>query len=40
MSMVGYLLCLGDRHPSNFMLHRYSGKILHISTLEIALKVQ
>ncbi|KAL3621477.1 hypothetical protein CASFOL_036389 [Castilleja foliolosa] len=29
MSMVGYLLGLGDRHPSNFMLHRYSGKILH-----------
>ncbi|KAM7479086.1 hypothetical protein LguiA_027299 [Lonicera macranthoides] len=30
MSMVGYLLGLGDRHPSNLMLHRYSGKILHI----------
>ncbi|XP_028061654.1 serine/threonine-protein kinase TOR isoform X1 [Camellia sinensis] len=30
MSMVGYLLGLGDRHPSNIMLHRYSGKILHI----------
>ncbi|KAL5182201.1 Serine/threonine-protein kinase TOR [Glycine soja] len=28
MSMVGYLLGLGDRHPSNLMLHR--GKILHI----------
>ncbi|KAF5936989.1 hypothetical protein HYC85_024495 [Camellia sinensis] len=27
---VGYLLGLGDRHPSNLMLHRYSGKILHI----------
>ncbi|KAK7244360.1 hypothetical protein RIF29_39181 [Crotalaria pallida] len=27
-SMVGYLLGLGDRHPSNLMLH--SGKILHI----------
>ncbi|KAI3669407.1 hypothetical protein L6452_40642 [Arctium lappa] len=30
MSMVGYLLGLGDRHPSNLMLHRVSGKILHI----------
>ncbi|XP_047315173.1 serine/threonine-protein kinase TOR isoform X1 [Impatiens glandulifera] len=30
MSMVGYLLGLGDRHPSNLMLHRHSGKILHI----------
>ncbi|KAL6195725.1 hypothetical protein ACLB2K_031343 [Fragaria x ananassa] len=27
---VGYLLGLGDRHPSNLILHRYSGKILHI----------
>ena len=24
------MLGLGDRHPSNLMLHRYSGKILHI----------
>lgn len=30
MSMVGYLLGLGDRHPSNLMLDRYSGKLLHI----------
>ncbi|CAM0955895.1 unnamed protein product [Alopecurus aequalis] len=30
MSMAGYLLGLGDRHPSNLMLDRYSGKILHI----------
>ncbi|KAG0576661.1 hypothetical protein KC19_5G097200 [Ceratodon purpureus] len=30
MSMVGYLLGLGDRHPSNLMLDRHSGKILHI----------
>jgi len=30
MSMVGYILGLGDRHPSNLMLHRYTGKILHI----------
>ncbi|XP_039157640.1 serine/threonine-protein kinase TOR isoform X3 [Eucalyptus grandis] len=31
MSMVGYLLGLGDRNPSSLMLHRYSGKILHLN---------
>ena len=30
MSMVGYVLGLGDRHPSNLMLDRVSGKVLHI----------
>ena len=30
MSAVGYVLGLGDRHPSNLMLDRLSGKILHI----------
>ena len=30
MSMAGYILGLGDRHPSNLMLDRYSGKLLHI----------
>lgn len=30
MSMVGYVLGLGDRHPSNLMLNRLSGKICHI----------
>lgn len=30
MSMVGYILGLGDRHPSNLMLERNSGRILHI----------
>ena len=30
MSMVGYILGLGDRHPSNLMLDRSSGKIVHI----------
>ncbi|CAH1772250.1 unnamed protein product [Owenia fusiformis] len=30
MSMVGYVLGLGDRHPSNLMLDRLSGKIAHI----------
>lgn len=28
--MVGYLLGLGDRHPSNIMLQRFTGKIVHI----------
>lgn len=30
MSMVGYILGLGDRHPSNLMLERPTGKIIHI----------
>ena len=30
MSMVGYILGLGDRHPSNILLERSSGKIVHI----------
>lgn len=30
MSMVGYILGLGDRHPSNLMLDRLTGKVVHI----------
>ena len=30
MSMVGYVLGLGDRHPSNLLIDRNSGKLLHI----------
>lgn len=30
MSIVGYVLGLGDRHPSNLMLDRITGKIIHI----------
>jgi FKBP12-rapamycin complex-associated protein len=30
MSMVGYILGLGDRHPSNLMLDQLSGRVLHI----------
>lgn len=30
MSMVGYILGLGDRHPSNLMLDRTSGQVVHI----------
>jgi len=29
-SMVGYILGLGDRHPSNLLLHRVTGKVVHI----------
>ncbi len=30
MSMVGYILGLGDRHPSNIMIDRVSGRVVHI----------
>ena len=30
MSIVGYILGLGDRHPSNLMLDRVSGQVVHI----------
>jgi FKBP12-rapamycin complex-associated protein len=30
MSMTGYILGLGDRHPSNLMLDRLTGKVVHI----------
>jgi len=30
MSMVGYILGLGDRHPSNLMLDRHTGRVVHI----------
>eukprot|EP00730_Choanoeca_flexa_P003522 TRINITY_DN11433_c0_g1_i2.p1 TRINITY_DN11433_c0_g1~~TRINITY_DN11433_c0_g1_i2.p1 ORF type:complete len:1412 (+),score=409.66 TRINITY_DN11433_c0_g1_i2:447-4238(+) len=30
MSMVGYVLGLGDRHPSNLMIDRKSGGIMHV----------
>ena len=30
MSIVGYILGLGDRHPSNLMLDQISGRVLHI----------
>lgn len=30
MSMAGYVLGLGDRHPSNLMFDQISGKIVHI----------
>ena len=30
MSIVGYFLGLGDRHPSNLMVHRFTGSVIHI----------
>ena len=30
MSIVGYILGLGDRHPSNLMLDRVTGMVIHI----------
>lgn len=30
MSILGYVLGLGDRHPSNFMIDRNSGDVVHI----------
>ena len=41
MSIVGYILGLGDRHPSNIMIDRNSGKVLHIDfgdCFEVAMK--
>eukprot|EP01017_Pseudomicrothorax_dubius_P008321 TRINITY_DN12727_c0_g5_i2.p1 TRINITY_DN12727_c0_g5~~TRINITY_DN12727_c0_g5_i2.p1 ORF type:complete len:329 (-),score=90.43 TRINITY_DN12727_c0_g5_i2:44-1030(-) len=41
MSMVGYILGLGDRHPSNLMMQRMTGKIVHIDfgdCFEVAMK--
>jgi len=29
-SMVGHILGLGDRHPSNLLLDRVTGKVIHI----------
>ena len=34
-SMVGYILGLGDRHPSNLLLDQISGKIVHIDFVSV-----
>lgn len=41
MSMVGYILGLGDRHPSNIMMDKLTGALVHIDfgdCFEIAMK--
>ena len=30
MSIVGYILGLGDRHPKNILIHKDLGKVVHI----------
>ncbi|EAY04287.1 PIKK family atypical protein kinase [Trichomonas vaginalis G3] len=30
MSMAGYVIGLGDRHPSNIMIQRHTGRVIHI----------
>ncbi|KAJ2761942.1 phosphatidylinositol kinase- protein kinase tor1, partial [Coemansia nantahalensis] len=30
MSMAGYILGLGDRHPNNVLIHERTGKVVHI----------
>ena len=30
MSMVGYILGLGDRHPSNLLVDKFTGQVVHI----------
>ena len=30
MSIVGYIIGLGDRHPFNIMIQRNTGKVVHI----------
>ena len=37
MSMAGYILGLGDRHPSNLMLDRVSGRVVHIDFGELVI---
>ncbi|OHS94120.1 hypothetical protein TRFO_11408 [Tritrichomonas foetus] len=30
MSVVGYIIGLGDRHPSNIMIHKFTGSVIHV----------
>lgn len=41
MSMAGYTIGLGDRHPSNIMVQRHTGRCLHIDfgdSFEVTMK--
>ena len=38
-SMAGYILGLGDRHPSNLMLDQITGKVVHIDFVSAALSM-
>ena len=41
MSIAGYTIGLGDRHPSNIMVQRHTGRCLHIDfgdSFEVAMK--
>ena len=41
MSIAGYVIGLGDRHPSNIMVQRHTGRVIHIDfgdSFEVALR--
>lgn len=41
MSMAGYTIGLGDRHPNNIMIQRHTGRVIHIDfgdSFEVAMK--
>lgn len=38
MSIVGYVIGLGDRHPSNIMIHKSTGSVIHVD-LDICFEI-
>jgi phosphatidylinositol kinase/protein kinase (PI-3 family) len=41
MSVAGYVIGLGDRHPSNIMVQRHTGRVIHIDfgdSFEVAMR--